>query len=270
MIWFGGMFLASYQSVYQFGIGRSIPIHANLVFDSKINLEYFARMSMIKALREKIGLTQGQLAEAVGTPQPQISRLESGKRKLTKEWAEILATPLHTTPEILLFGDPEKVTPVNDNDLASQPSAISDLPNAEIRGKVEGLGRKIPVFGQAVGGVDGEFLMNGNILYEVMAPPVISHINNAYAVAVSGDSMAPRYEDGEICFVDPERRVRKGDYVIAQVRHDENSPPLAFVKRFLRHNSIELVLEQFNPQKELRFPAANVVSVHFIALAGIA
>lgn len=112
--------------------------------------------------------------------------------------------------------------------------------------------------------------MNGTVLYEVMAPPVISHINNAYAVAVSGDSMAPRYEDGEICFVDPERRVRRGDYVIAQIRFDEHGPPLAYVKRFLRHNSIELVLEQFNPSKELRFPAANVVSVHFIALAGIA
>lgn len=114
--------------------------------------------------------------------------------------------------------------------------------------------------------------MNGNILYEVMAPPVISHINNAYAVAVSGDSMAPRYEDGEICFVDPERRVRKGDYVIAQIRNEkeDEGAPLAFVKKFVKHNSIELVLEQFNPPKELRFPASSVVSVHFIALAGIA
>lgn len=225
---------------------------------------------MIKVLREKIGLTQQQLAEAVDTPQPQISRLEAGQRKLTKEWAERLAAPLRTTPEILLFGDPEKIETVNTNGLTADDPPISDLPNAEIRGKVEGLGRKIPVFGQAVGGVDGEFLMNGTVLYEVMAPPVISHINNAYAVAVSGDSMAPRYEDGEICFVDPERRVRRGDYVIAQIRFDEHGPPLAYVKRFLRHNSIELVLEQFNPSKELRFPAANVVSVHFIALAGIA
>ena len=112
--------------------------------------------------------------------------------------------------------------------------------------------------------------MNGTILYEVMAPPVISHISDAYAVAVSGESMSPRYEDGEICFVDPRRRVKKGDYVIAQIGHEEHGAPLAYVKKFVRHNSIELVLEQFNPPKELRFPASNVVSVHFIALAGIA
>lgn len=227
-------------------------------------------MTIIRLLREKIGLTQQQLADAAGTSQPQIKRLEAGDRKLTKEWAVRLARPLNTTPEILLFGEPDQITPVNDNGLPAQENPISDLPNAEIRGKVEGLGRKIPVFGQAVGGVDGEFLMNGTVLYEVMAPPVISHINNAYAVAVSGDSMSPRYEDGEICFIDPERRVRKGDYVIAQIRYEEHGPPLAYVKKFIRHNSIELVLEQFNPQKELRFPASSVVSVHFIALAGVA
>lgn len=225
---------------------------------------------MIRVLREKIGLTQQQLADAVGTSQPQIRRLEAGERRLTKEWAERIAGHLNTTPEILLFGDPEKISSVNDNAPSLPAPPISDLPNAEIRGKVEGLGRKIPVFGQAVGGVDGEFLMNGTILYEVMAPPVISHISDAYAVAVSGESMSPRYEDGEICFVDPRRRVKKGDYVIAQVGYEEHGAPLAYVKRFVRHNSIELVLEQFNPPKELRFPASNVVSVHFIALAGVA
>ncbi len=225
---------------------------------------------MIRVLREKIGLTQQQLADAVGTSQPQIRRLEAGERRLTKEWAERIAGHLNTTPEILLFGDPEKISSVNDNAPSLPAPPISDLPNAEIRGKVEGLGRKIPVFGQAVGGIDGEFLMNGTILYEVMAPPVISHISDAYAVAVSGESMSPRYEDGEICFVDPRRRVKKGDYVIAQIGYEEHGAPLAYVKRFIRHNSIELVLEQFNPPKELRFPASNVVSVHFIALAGIA
>lgn len=225
---------------------------------------------MIKVLRDKIGLTQQQLADAAGTTQPQIRRLEAGERRLTKEWAERLATPLKTTPEELLFGDPKTIGVVNDNDSSTPEEPISDLPNALIRGKVEGHGRKIPVFGQAVGGVDGEFLMNGSVLFEVLAPPVISEINKAYAVLVSGDSMSPRYEDGEVCYIDPERRVRRGDYVIAQIRLEEHGPPLAYVKKFIRHNSIELVLEQFNPPKELRFPASSVASVHFIAMSGIA
>lgn len=224
---------------------------------------------MIKDLREKLGISQQQLADAAGTSQPQIKRLESGERKLTKEWAERLCGPLRVPAETLLFGPSEKEPSVNP-EISPQGNNVFELPNAKIQGKIVGSGRKIPVFGQAVGGIDGEFLMNGTVLYEVMAPPVLSDVTDAYAVAVSGDSMAPRYEDGEICYVDPSRRVRKGDYVIAQVRFEEHGPPLAYVKKYIRHNSIELVLEQFNPPKELRFPASNVVSVHYIALAGVA
>jgi len=225
---------------------------------------------MIKELREKLGMSQASLAEAVGTSQPQIKRLETGDRKLTKEWAERLCGPLHVTAEILLFGWPDESPAENieTSDITNFGSNVFELPNAKIRDNVIGLGRKIPVFGQAVGGVDGEFLMNGSILYEVMAPPVLSDISGAYAVQVAGDSMSPRYEDGEICFVDPKRRVKKGDYVIAQLRMEEHGPLLAYVKKFIRHNSIELVLEQFNPPKELRFPASAVETVHYIALAG--
>lgn len=234
----------------------------------------FSAMNMIKVLREKLNLSQAELAERAGTSQPQIKRLESGERKLTKEWAERLAIPLQSTAEQILFGnetlDDRQSGPSNVNPNQATPQIViqHDLPNAIIQGKVEGLGRKIPVFGQAVGGLDGEFLMNGTVLYEVMAPPSISHIRGAYAVLVSGDSMSPRYEDGEVCFIDPRRRVTKGDYVIAQIRVDEHGPPHAYVKRFIRHNSAELVLDQFNPPKELRFAAQSVESVHFIALAG--
>lgn len=223
---------------------------------------------MIKELREKLKISQSALADAVGTSQPQIKRLEGGDRKLTKEWAERLSPHLGVPPEALLFGLPDEVESIKVNSPTNAAQQDIELPNAIIRDKVEGLGRKIPVYGQAVGGVDGEFLMNGTVLYEVMAPPVISHISGAYAVAVSGESMSPRYEDGEICFVDPKRRVKKGDYVIAQIRQEEHGPLLAYVKRFIRQNSIELVLEQFNPQKELRFAGNTVVSVHYIALAG--
>jgi len=225
---------------------------------------------MIKELREKLKLSQADLAEAVGTSQPQIKRLEAGDRKLTKEWAERLSPHLGIAPESLLFGNTNDNETVKVNPSTAATQQVLELPNAHIRDKVEGLGRKIPVFGQAVGGVDGEFLMNGSILYEVMAPPVISHISGAYAVQIAGESMSPRYEDGEIAFVDPKRRVKKGDYVIAQIRMEEHGPLLAYVKRFIRQNNIELVLEQFNPAKELRFPGNCVVSVHYIALAGAA
>ncbi len=53
-----------------------------------------------------------------------------------------------------------------------------------------------------------------------------------------------------------------------QVKLEDDGPLLAFVKKFVRHNNEELVLEQFNPAKELRFPSRAVVSVHYISIAG--
>lgn len=227
-------------------------------------------MNMIKELREKREITQSQLADMVGTSQPQIKRLETGDRKLTKEWAEKIGPALGVTAEILMFGSPEGAPPYVIETPPTFDESPIHLPNAQIRGKVEGVGRKIPVYGQAVGGVDGEFVMNGSVLFEVLAPPSVSASSGAYAVMVSGDSMYPRYEDGEICFVDPKRRVKKGDYVIVQIRTEDEGPLLAFVKKFIRHNAVELVLEQFNPAKELRFPSGQVHSVHYVALAGAA
>lgn len=74
-----------------------------MVFDDKLYFPYDVRMSQLKRLREKSGLTQKELGIRAGTSQPQIKRLEDGDRTLTKEWAERLAPHLNTTAEALLF-----------------------------------------------------------------------------------------------------------------------------------------------------------------------
>ena len=129
--------------------------------------------------------------------------------------------------------------------------------------------RLLPVYGQEVAGEHGEFDLDGNILFEVGCPPQLNQSTDAYALEVSGETMWPRYQDGEIVFCDPLRRVKKGDFVVAQVLEDDNSKtPKAFVKMFSHHNGKELVLEQFNPPQKLVFPHNKVVSVHKITFSG--
>lgn len=67
-------------------------------------------MNKLRTYRQNKGLTQADLAQMVGASQSQIVMLETGKRKLTKEWAERLAPCLGVTADMLLF--PPKVTPV--------------------------------------------------------------------------------------------------------------------------------------------------------------
>ncbi len=144
-----------------------------------------------------------------------------------------------------------------------------EKPNAFIGDKLSERGELIPLYGHAGGGSDGEFILNGNKLDEILAPPGLSPARGAYAVTCAGESMEPRYFDGETIYVDPLKRVTRGDFVVAQIANpNDGAAPLAYIKRFVRHNDNELVLEQFNPAKELHFPHGDVVSVHFIVLGG--
>lgn len=215
--------------------------------------------SRIKKAREKAKLTQQRLASLTGVTKAAVSAWESGKAIPRQGAIEAISRATQVSVEWLLVGG-----------RADGGGGVSFTPNGQVIADIDFSAKKtIPIYGQAVAGVNGEFSFNGKKLFEMLCPPQLLRAPDAYGVQVSGDSMYPRYEDGEIVYVDPSRRVKKGDYVVAQVMLEEgSSSPQAFIKKFIRHNEEELVLEQFNPEKNLVFPHERVVSVHYIALAG--
>src|SRR6266849_1526253 len=122
----------------------------------------------------------------------------------------------------------------------------------------------IPVYGHAVGGKDGEFVLSGNQVSEVPAPPSLSHVPDAYAVYVVGDSMEPRYFAGETVFVNPRLPISRGSFVVAQISKGQETEPRVYVKRFVSQDAKRLRLEQYNPKKILEFPMSTVVAIHRI------
>jgi phage repressor protein C with HTH and peptisase S24 domain len=146
-------------------------------------------------------------------------------------------------------------------------SPAGPRPNAGLGGAVK-INTWIPVYGQAVGGKDGEFVLNGNEVSEVLAPASLSTVPNAYAVYVVGDSMEPRYFAGETVFVNPRLPLSKGAFVVAQISSGEEEVPHAYVKRFVSQDARRLRLEQYNPKKVLEFATSKVVSVHRIIMSG--
>ena len=141
------------------------------------------------------------------------------------------------------------------------------LPNATVGDGVR-IATWIPVYGHAVGGKDGEFILNGNKVTDVLAPASLSSVPDAYAVYVVGDSMEPRYFAGEAVFVNPRLPISKGAFVVAQIAAEEHGAPHAYVKRFVSQDARRLRLEQYRPKKILEFPTARVVSVHRIIMSG--
>jgi SOS-response transcriptional repressor LexA len=147
------------------------------------------------------------------------------------------------------------------------------LPAEFIRGNAEqrSMGRTValvPVYGHALGGKDGEFILNGNRVSEVPAPPSLWQIPDAYAVYVAGESMEPRYFAGETVFVNPRLPISRGAFVVAQISKGGADEPHAYVKRFVSQDSRRLRLEQYNPKKTLEFPVSAVVAIHRIVMSG--
>ncbi len=124
------------------------------------------------------------------------------------------------------------------------------------------------MYGHAVGGRDGEFILNGNQVTEVLAPATLSKVAGAYAVYVVGNSMEPRFFAGEAVYVNPRLPISRGAFVVAQIATGDDGVPHAYVKRFVSQDARRLRLEQYNPKKLLEFPTAKVVSVHRIIMSG--
>lgn len=223
----------------------------------------------VRALRKRAGLSMDKFAVALGMKgASSVQRYENPaeyaggylKRDLVAQFAKVLinkGNPPIAHADVWELAGPE-----------FQPTPL-ERSNATIGQRLPSSHAYIPLYGQAVGGIDGEFLLNeGNRLTDIVAPPALASVSGAYAVTVSGESMEPRYFDGEVVFVHPKRRPVKGDFVVAQIHNPNDGPPLAFVKRLVRNSEAGLVLEQYNPPKELRFEHRAVVSVHVIVMGG--
>jgi phage repressor protein C with HTH and peptisase S24 domain len=230
----------------------------------------------LKALREAEGLTQAAMAKRLGVSRGALANWEVGG-EIAHDNVRRISDQFDATMDWLVagrgrapasLGKPTLDPATNKADI-ERAASLGQLANATISGQNSKGWKEIPVYGQAVAGEHGEFLMNGSILFTALAPPSVVAISEAYGVRVSGSSMEPRYFDGEVVFVDPSRIARAGDFVVVQVRLDEHGELWGYVKRFVRWNTKELVLSQFNPEKQMTFPGGQVHSCHVIVMGGM-
>ena len=226
----------------------------------------FEKARRLKEAREKKYTSAASAAKALGVHPSTYRAHENTQNEFWLEEAKVYGKKFGVDPLWLIGEDIPSTAQTAEN--IQIPFYLPEPGNASVTGQKASRGPKIPLYGSAVGGEDGEFILNGNHLDDVFAPPSLSGIGDAYAVQINGESMWPRYEDGETVFVNPRRRPVKNDYVIAEIHVDENSPPLAYVKRLVKRTDQELILEQFNPPKTLRFEGQSVKSVHYVLRSG--
>lgn len=227
----------------------------------------------LKSLRK----TKSGLAKALGIDPARVSEIIGGRRNVQVTELPIMAAQLEMATEELVSrlisrrqarraADEEDGAGFQMSESGGNDGFVPQAMDMPARGT---LLRDLPVYGSAVGGVDGSFEMNGQVVEYVERSPSLGGARNAYGIYVQGESMSPRFEAGWLVLVNPSRPVRKGDNVVVQLKGiDEHGPPLAYLKVFESRTPSTLIVRQFNPARMLEWPLSDVISVHRVVGVG--
>ena len=120
--------------------------------------------------------------------------------------------------------------------------------------------RRLPVIGYAQAGAAGFFddagYPVGRGWEEIDFPDLRDPA--AYALEISGDSMAPVYRDGDKIVVSPSANMRRGDRVVVRTRKGE-----VMAKQLLRQTAQKVELGSLNPRHPTR--VLDMAEVRWIA-----
>ena len=178
------------------------------------------------------GKSQRGLARALGINPSGVSRLLAGRRAIKLDEIEKIAAYLEVGPPYWTSGPlapsaaPEfgggSVWPERPG--IREAGGLQDGDGGPVLPALSGLSRDLPVLGTAMGGEEGAFEFNGEVVDYVRRPPGLEMARGAFAIYVQGESMAPRYEEGELVFVHPGRPARP-DFAVTYGRSCSAPPP---------------------------------------------
>lgn len=229
--------------------------------------------TVIKQAREARGFTQGKIAAEFGITRNAVTAWEKGggpQRDRMPRLAEMLGIDLESAlkGDLVLLDQPQSVEEPHPADAVPErpESNVVIPPDAEPADTSRFKGpRNVPVYGTGSGGDGkGDFTLNGQIIDHAPRPPGIANRKDVYVVYLVGDSVSPKYEDGDPLYIDPHRRPQPRDYVFVEKRGEiEGEPGPALVKRLVKRSGGKLYLEQHIDPKELApINEADVVRVH--------
>lgn len=196
-------------------------------------------MNIVKSLRRNAGMQQKELAIMVGVTQATVSEWEHGKKDPTGERLKKLAEIFGVEPGEVLGDTPYK-----------QRSANS----AYIR---------IPVLGRIPAGVPFEMIEDIED-YEDIPATMARGDKEYFALKVRGDSMNPKYEDGDTIILRATNACENGQD--CAVRVDGND---ATFKRVYGMSGGGMILQPLNPNpiyKTMTFTPEQVANLPVVVL----
>lgn len=139
---------------------------------------------------------------------------------------------------------------------------------------VDRLPQDVPVYGTALGAdldvedggyldhVDTTIIETTEVVDRLRRFPGLAGDEEAYGLYVVGQSMAPRYDDGDPIYVTTRGKASIGDYAVVQIVDATGEVCTALIKRLIGRGATYYELEQFNPPMRFRISADRVARIH--------
>lgn len=110
-------------------------------------------------------------------------------------------------------------------------------------------------------------MLDNEVVDHVRRPASLDNRRDVYAIYFTGTSLEPRYEPGEVAYVDPKRTPKAREYVVVQLRKPEDDGERIYkvlAKRLVKATATYIELEQFNPSISFRVDRKDVAHMHRI------
>jgi len=203
---------------------------------------------MSERIRTVMGsLTLDEFGKSLGVSAQAVSQWLSGKTKPDQKNLMRMAS-LYKVDLNWLMNDEATDTFHEKSDFAASTPSMQ---------RVEAtLGaRDLPVFAAVEGG-DGDLVVSTERVDLVPRPWYLGEVKDGFAVIVTGESMVPAYEPGDMAIVNPRLTHMRGKIHIFTAE-SENSHFKATIKKLVSVTETDWVVEQFNPPKTFKLPKSE-------------
>ena len=216
---------------------------------------------MLKAreARKEQKISIEQMADDIGISTSQLSRIETGKRQPRFEEVVSIARRLGlSVDELTDVG--EAIRNRSDrlhealrdqDDGQRQPAPMQYRPPPQFLGDND-----LPVFAAVEGG-PGEMVVSTDPIDVVPRPWFLRAVKDGYAVVITGESMIPAFEPGDMAIVNPRLPAIKGKHAIF-ISGEEHGEFRATIKKMTGATADSWHAEQYNPprgeKRELLLP----------------
>ena len=193
----------------------------------------------IRAAREAKGMSQDDLARAVGLTQPSIVKIESGRTVRSKYLPEI-----------------RQQLNIEQNYAAASVAAVDGPVHYKALPIIVDAINTIPLFASAEGG-EGALVISAEEIDRVPRPYTLEHVKEAYAILIEGESMDPAFEPGDIAWVNPQLGARRNHDVILYGSDRVDGEARALIKRIVSATDENWTVRQYNPPKQFSLSRAK-------------